>query len=424
MGGLQTPIFLRMKFIVLLLFCVTCLGQTPGDGPAEYVKLNLVNSSNAVVVTLFYAFNGEDPVGSADRSVSLLPGETKEYLLQFPANSAVTHFEAWRASPSPAVEKFGASYVVGGSSAANIPLGRIAIHSPDAPYPRISFYLSEQAAVLADGQKTVWEVSDSSLTGQLFMHGVDKLLAGQSVASSGSSGLSDKGKSLETFHYDLLTGASLPSDTRTRSDTAVTNMTTAFGNVSRQGQLYTATTPTASDSFWVVSMPIGGGGSREIDLNPLHVDGVSEIFQWVRLVISVIILWWFEVFCWNKFEEVSRSAAAGTQARGNTVAGSGGQITSTLNASVIAVIFVSLPGAMFAIYTSSFVVISAIYPDAVSSVDVLPSGSNFLNAAFFLLNAFFPTTLLLIVLAQTFVVRKGSYLVFWLSQVVIKFVNL
>jgi len=102
--------------------------------------------------------------------------------------------------------------------------------------------------------------------------------------------------------------------------------------------------------------------------------------------------------------------------------GTGAQLGSLTSAVALAVILTSLPALLFGLYTAAFTVIATFF-DYGTLKDVLPADRpNYFTEAFIVFNAFFPTTLILIIAGQMFIVRKAGMLIYNLAGIAIKFV--
>jgi len=322
--------------------------------------------------------------------------------------------------------KDGASYVVGStgedSSAARF-MQEIRLGRDADPGPINTVVV--QSPYVQDGAKKLWTVpSDEvgTLNAQIFREGIDMVVAAVGEGSGGSGGGGGGGgTNSEAYALQGINAAAASSGAGDASNAAVTAYTTAFDTYTRQANNPVAVPPTSSpDDFWVVHMPKGDGTTYDLDLNPFHVDGISEIAAWVRLIVSIAVIAGFEIWLYEQFDLCTRGLTNGTQAHGNTVAGSGGQVTGVLNATILATIWTSIPTLVLAFYTTSFGVLAGV-SGFVTELNVMPTGSNWLAAGFYGVNQFIPTTLMLAVFAQAWLVRRFVTKIYVLAAIAMKY---
>jgi len=278
-----------------------------------------------------------------------------------------------------------------------------------------------QPSLLSSGAKTLWQLDDTDLTGQLFREGVDKI-----VAASGSSSGSGGGATTNIEEISGITLTERIADSTARSELSShlsasnSEMTTNFdAAVQRMYSTPTATgSGSGSESIWTLQLPLGFGTFQDIDLNPMHVTGMTEIALWVKTVISIMAIWLFESWCWTQFQTFTIASQQLQQTKGNTVAmGTGAQATNLLSATLVAVVMVSLPALFVAAFTAAVTALG--YS---GGFELMPSGPEYFQAAFWVLTQFVPVTLILLILAQVFVVRKAGLLVYNLAGIAVKYI--
>jgi len=313
-------------------------------------------------------------------------------------------------------------------------LGNVAYDEFNGDVPLTSFSVHDP--ILPDTAKTVWKTTEATdLTANLYREGVDKIVGaiydGPLEGAGGGGGSVDlTDTNIETIAGHALTARDADTSARSNvaaaSNAAVTAYETAHNNsvVRNQPQTVAGVSGgTPSADFWTVHLPLGHGQFRDVNLNPLDVEGVSVIAQWVRIVIGILAIYFFEVWCWEQYQSFTQVAQLLPQARGNPVAmGTGAQAGSLLSAVAISVILTSLPALMFGVYTAAFTVIGSFF-DFGTIKDVMPSDRpNYMTEAFIIVNAFVPTTLLLLIAGQMFIVRKAGMFIYNASGILIKFI--
>lgn len=398
--------------------------QTPPTSIGARVELRNALGRELTVTYVYLDAGGEPVSGGVGAPGSIEAGQT--WVGSFESSDAsITTVEIY--APEIAGVLVGNSYVANGTPSGYRLVGTVHLGG-GTPWQKYRFTIYPSESV-PDGAKTLWQTDDTTLTANLFREGVDKIVAGQGATATSSSTATLDGTKTELvaeYQYNFVTGASLPTDAAAQSNASVTAMQNAITEhvVRQQGNVTVTATGDGDASFWIVQLPKGNGEFRELDLNPMHVDGVPIIAQWVKIAISVLAIYLFEVWCWEQMQGLVGPAALIPQAKGNTVAGSGGQVTGLLNASAVATVMVSLPAVCFALYQAAFTIIGTVFP-ATSPIDVMPaSGAEpFMTAAFTLINHFIPTTLLLILAAQMFVVRKAAFAIYMATGIVIKYLQ-
>lgn len=161
-----------------------------------------------------------------------------------------------------------------------------------------------------------------------------------------------------------------------------------------------------SASKFTLSIPTGRE-ERSIATDPFN--GVLGIaFAWVKFIAAVFIAWHFTFWGIGEVQKVLLWAGILGPARGNTVAGSGGQVTSTLVATWITTLLLVAPTTLMALFVDSPANFGS---GTISLFGELASSNVGLGAMYFMQNAFPMATL---ASAMTFylVIKKGSTAVY------------
>jgi len=331
----------------------------------------------------------------------------------------------------------------------HVKLGASIIYDAAGPDPEVGLILLETdvitnaqrnftlsiggVSLLPDGRKPVWQIDDSTLTGNLFREGIDQVVAAVGSAGGGGGGTGgevtlDSGTKIEQLAQKGLDAREAAQEAMTeateQSNEAVDAMETALNEAMvREGANVSVTDHSVDAGFWVIHLPNGHGGFTDIDLNPLSNGGVSEIAQWFKIAVSIVIIWFFENWCWKEFQSLSYNALQLTQAKGNAVAaGTGAQATALINAGLIALVWTSLPAILFTAYQASMTALGESFAGFGTVGNIMPSGQSApMTAAFALVQAFLPVTLACIVAGQVFIVRKFGVVVYYSAAVAIKF---
>jgi len=411
--------------LLLAIAAQLCTAQTPPSAVGARIELRNAIGRPLDLTYVYRDGEGASVSGGVGAPGSIEQGQTWVGTFE-DASGGIVSVEIY--APEISGILVGNSYVRNETSSGVRLVGIVPLGG-GSPYVKYKFTVYPSESV-PDAAKTLWETDDTTLTANLFREGVDKIVAGQGNAgvTSASTGSLDgtKVEQVAEYQYNLITGATLPTDASSQSNAAVAQMESALNtNVVRlQGNVTVSITGDPDDAFWTVQLPKGNGQFITLDLNPMHVTGVPIIAQWVKIAISVLIVYLFEAWCWEQFRGLLQAGAIVPQAHGNTVAGSGGQATGLVNAALLATILTSLPAAAWIVYTASFTVINTVFP-ATTPIDILPSsgGEPFFTQGFIVVNHFIPCTLIAIIAAQIFIVRKMRLMLFALSSIAIKYIQ-
>lgn len=149
----------------------------------------------------------------------------------------------------------------------------------------------------------------------------------------------------------------------------------------------------SASSMWIVNWP----GVATINLDPMSNPATAGMALFVKATLAWLSVLAFEWWLWSEFRGVFFTAATLPQARGNTVAGTGGQITGLLAAALIVAVMVSIPGVFWAAADSGLTVNL--------NQDIL-TATNASDGTKYILSILIPTGTLATIVAQMFLVRK------------------
>lgn len=153
---------------------------------------------------------------------------------------------------------------------------------------------------------------------------------------------------------------------------------------------------TATGGDWEITWP----GVATFNLDPMSQGSIgSTMVNMLKAAIAWMAVALFEWWLWTEFRGMFFLGATLPQARGNTVAGSGGQLTALAMAAIIVGVLVSAPGIFWALADSGIT-----YNLNTSPIDAInaPTGAKYL------FTLFVPTGTIATILAQMLIVRKGS----------------
>jgi len=292
---------------------------------------------------------------------------------------------------------------------------------PDPGVPFIGYLVSNWDVPLGrtstpDNAKTVWELGDLELTGDLFREGIDKLVAKPAPTSPGGMTPEQYALTKTEAVAEAIEAANLanptPEDMSTAAATYKTSMDSAVSDVLLPS-IGTATPPSASSSLIMV---VGSGSYQfTLDMDPAHDPDMSEFMGFLKTVTGWALLLAFSWWTWAEFKDLAFTAVGMTQAKGNAVVGgTGAQATSLLAAGLISAIFIGIPAAYWAWQTLDLT--------DLNSNPFSSSSGGYVTTGLYLLHMVFPYPLLLLIIAQMFIIRKAGVTILLGANVLIKFI--
>lgn len=413
----RTALILALILGSIIYLVGTSVVRAQADGSVVVTATNQSYSQSLMFKLKFYNTEDETPVWLYDQQYPVPPRGTVTQSFTFSYANGTSQ-EARLYTPAVFGTIQGASFVTGETGTEQ--LIAVAQYAGNSyAYPLTCFLFDP--VVLPDGAKTVWALSDSTLTGNLFREGVDKI-----IAQSGGGGGSGAGGGVTTnteAHQGLGLAAEAAKPSTSSMSREADNQALAMADALEENVAFpqgagTATGGAVEGSFWQVALPVAGGGNITLDLNPLvALPHAVEIYGWIKMIFTVIIIALFEMWVWGKFEMLAMGLSLAPQAKGNTVAGTGGQATGLLAATLLATVMVSFPAAIWAVYSGAFSVIGAS-----PGPDIMASSTSSMVQAFWFLAEVFPIGTLIIIWAQMFIVNKAGMVVYFAAVIAIRFV--
>jgi len=262
----------------------------------------------------------------------------------------------------------------------------------------------------SDARKTAWLVTDTTLTADVFREGVDKIVEYTGTNSSTSA------MTLEQFQTTYTEGAaertagvlaanlefdgSHPTEAAAAQaaasalgDAAASEATGLFPTApSETGyEIGTGTEPT---SILAVTMPAAFGGAT-FDFNPFSGERMGPVMSWFKYALEWLTLVLLGVYVNKEMAQYARALGGVQQAKGNTYAGTGGQLTALVAAGIMSAIIVVFITALVA---WSFGAISMV--SLVTAVSVNPLLGMAGGALWMLLQCFPVETIIAALLAR------------------------
>jgi len=173
------------------------------------------------------------------------------------------------------------------------------------------------------------------------------------------------------------------------------------------GRLPVVETSSVSESSSPLSVTFPAGIGT-ISFDPMS--HYSEVIPWIKQLLTwgLMLVWWWWV--WKEFSYLMRDAGASQQAKGNTFAGTGGQITALIGAGLIAVVMVGVPLTYWAITTESPPV----------PTNPLNSGPGVVQVALYLVGLLFPYDLAIYLVGISFTLMQAKTVLLATVQAIVR----
>lgn len=260
----------------------------------------------------------------------------------------------------------GNSYVSGGTSTAVawVPIMPVTIFFSQSSAGEV--YTVDLGTVAARGDtrtetpdfsKTLWHVTDTTLTADLYREGVDKMvfatdnvaLAAGGGGSGGAGNPTANSEAVGQLVLNAMAGApaspaGAESEAHSASDLARSGSDSLFRDVVSSASSATFDGGVQPEVL-TVHFPAMLSGAV-IDLNPFRTDRLSGVAGWFKGAVAWLAVATLGIWIWKELETSAFRISQGQQARGNTVAGTGGQITALIAASAITVVVVTSTAAL------------------------------------------------------------------------------
>jgi len=327
----------------------------------------------------------------------------------------------------------GNSYVTGTGEATGTPewvaistvrVGTLAPYANGEPNSVDFGYISpleSNRTATPDFAKTLWKVTDETLTANLFREGIDKMtyVAQGSGGGGGGGGSTDNTEEVSSRVLEALAGAVAQPEG--------TNEGMASGTVAASTEMSGVLSDAVGSSS--SSLTFDGGIAPELtftlpalfggfvfDLNPFSEDRLGPIASWFRSATEWLTVILLGAWIWGEIEGKIKGLSLAQQAKGNTVAGTGGQLTALLAAGAITAAVVSLTSLLV-----SWGFGSVSLETFRNVIDVNPLGS-MASDSLWMIDQLLPTATLVTCCAARLGWRFYSVPLFSISLAVVRFV--
>lgn len=346
-------------------------------------------------------------------------------------------------------EASGASYIATGPAAETLVYGPAVLSETgftEEGKKVIQVVLTTQRPSNVDERKTVWETSDSSLTADLFREGIDKVITFQATSASAGTNvsISNAGRNMTGNNSDDVAAIQngLKNGTAGAQYTDVVSNGLGGGSGFLDFMISKAEEKSAAELAPIESAIPGGvpgslgydvtGGSAPsifdisfgpklggvtINMNPFteaRLGGVASAFRQALAWLTLMLL---GIWVWRELDRNTKQIGCAPQAKGNTYAGTGGQLTSTLAAvlisAVVVVFFTALVSWAFGDITFSSIR---------ASMTTNPM-SGFSEGAMYCLDKLFPIATMISALVARLAWHMYSVPLFVGAQAIVRFIN-
>jgi len=214
-----------------------------------------------------------------------------------------------------------------------------------------------------DFAKTLWRVTDTTLTADLYREGVDKMVYAAASGAGGGGGLvpsdianiddvSQRQIALSETPEAFSDGASagVLAVGASRSATAKTAIAEAVDTATNEKHTIDAGAIPAgvagNGSLWHINFKgLTRDGTKVISLDPADYPIITAFAAWIKAFLAWTVFVGFEWWLWGQFKEIMREIQTGARpAKGNAViGGTGAQATSLVVATAITAVVVTVP---------------------------------------------------------------------------------
>lgn len=202
------------------------------------------------------------------------------------------------------------------------PLSSLNASVPNSISESTSTVWSKPTAISTQSNTVAGE--GDGLSNQIYREGVGKLLDKLDQIEVNKSKDKANSQTLSVAAHD----ASISSGAAAASS--------ASSKIPNPGSFPSALTVSSSAQNWTIQFPAMFGGSV-FDLDPLRADRLGPVASWCRSAFYWLTIVSFGYWASTRVGEWVKGASQLQQTRGNTVAGTGGQVTAAIGAAIIVV---------------------------------------------------------------------------------------
>jgi len=270
-----------------------------------------------------------------------------------------------------------------------------------------------------DYTKTLWAVRDTTLTPGVFREGVDKIVAANNLIAEAAAKTSG-GATMENTEFMHTKGKEFFEQAPTTQEyeqmgtAAKATVVQAF-NTAKASPGY-GTVEQGSNSLFIIDL---GSTGHQLNFDPADSPLLSKYATFCKAAIAWLITTLFGFYVWNWGKELYMVLALTTPAKGNTVAGSGGQITSLVVAIGVTAVIVAFPVAFWAAADSGMTWGYDLTQNPLTSAS---GATDVGEMAIYLFNFFMPVGTMLSALTSYLIILKAGLLLVAGAQTVIRYI--
>lgn len=422
MLSLGPRIWLRISFFVLLAFALLRSPAIAADDVTYYGRVTLTNSSSRVGMVRVYG----PTMGMITANVQ--PGQVVVYgdsltsagglfpFIYVEVNVTTAGANAFGNGDSATGRSYWApGDGVGGGEERWISAGKL--YLGEAVEARKVIDVGSLLSYMVNGAKPLWRAPGGegetwdSQGPNLFREGVD-LLYGVMKQSQVDTLASE---SEQVARLVIEREAAKPTDyAQNVAGEAAADAVSALYPSAPTSMGYTLS-PSGSSSMFAVTLPPAFGGAT-FDLDPFREDRLGPVVDAFRTATSILVLVVLALWISNRITEWTRGVATVQQAKGNTVAGTGGQATALLAAGFITAAIVTFTTALFGWSLGELDI-----PDLINSLTTNPLATVPADVLY-MLNKVFPVYLMLAALVARVTFNLYASTLFSVLNSVVRFV--
>lgn len=344
----------------LLAWSAAASEPPPPTEATSWTNFVLTNERPATVTVQLHTLPlaGPPPLGSGEpviTSYTVLPGQFMAFSQGW--SQDITAIRWYVLDPTAGI--VGASLILGQGNANPLngdPMTLLGEYNNStsggvAPGPTIRLRIRPQA-VLSDGVKTVWSLTDETLTANLYREGVDKIIDSVGSGGGSSGGAATEARQVTGNAYlenidanlaamritdnnvytDRLAGIAANESAPAAGAAAKTAVEAALPAVpAESGYSY----PTPGTPNLAIQFPVIFGGAY-FDFNPFTEARLGGVFTWFRFACHWLAVVSLGLWLWTNLRSWVTDANQVQQAKGNTLAmGTGGQATAFIAAAAM-----------------------------------------------------------------------------------------
>jgi len=285
-----------------------------------------------------------------------------------------------------------------------------------------------------DESKTLWLLDDSTLTGDLFREGIDKVVhAGTGAGGAGGSGSGMSAAEFAETKTEMV--SDLVNDTYTNPENI------AAGTEFLMGQLETATksetakgeiesamalrelpdlgSASASGSGGLLSITFPVASIGTINFDPADNPRVHAVANFMKAAFAWVVYAWFQLWVWNYLKEIYFVLSGSQPAKGNpVVGGTGAQATSLVVALAITGVLVSFPSLFWTLADSGMTWTVGINSNP---FELAASSGSYTSTALYVAQQFLPLGTMLAAFTSTIALLRGGLILIAGLQSLIRF---